>query len=87
MTGEVCAGLGSSAAILYYNDSVTYPDNNVNFETYTDKNILELESLSQIYDLAPGESAESIENWSLYKANGTPDKFTRVCRFLVMRRF
>ena len=27
MTGEVCAGLGSSAAILYYNDSVTYPDN------------------------------------------------------------
>ena len=56
-----------------YKDGVTYPDNNVNFETYTDKNILELESLSQIYDLAPGESAESIENWSLYKANGTPD--------------
>jgi len=27
MTGEVIAGLGSSAAILYYNDVVTYPDN------------------------------------------------------------
>ncbi len=27
MTGEVPAGLGSSAAILYYNDTVTYPDN------------------------------------------------------------
>ena len=27
MTGEVAAGLGSSAAILYYNDVVTYPDN------------------------------------------------------------
>ena len=27
MTGEVIAGLGSSAAILYYNDTVTYPDN------------------------------------------------------------
>jgi multiple sugar transport system substrate-binding protein len=27
MTGEVCASLGSSAAILYYNDNVTYPDN------------------------------------------------------------
>ena len=27
MTGEVEAGLGSSAAILYYNDTVTYPDN------------------------------------------------------------
>jgi len=27
MTGETVAGLGSSAAILYYNDVVTYPDN------------------------------------------------------------
>lgn len=27
MTGEVIAGLGSSAAILYYNDTITYPDN------------------------------------------------------------
>lgn len=27
MTGEVIAGMGSSAAILYYNDTVTYPDN------------------------------------------------------------
>ncbi len=27
MTGETLAGVGSSAAILYYNDTVTYPDN------------------------------------------------------------
>lgn len=27
MTGEVMTGIGSSAAILYYNDTVTYPDN------------------------------------------------------------
>ncbi len=27
MTGEVMAGLGSSASVLYYNDVVTYPDN------------------------------------------------------------
>lgn len=27
MTGEVIAGISSSAAILYYNDTVTYPDN------------------------------------------------------------
>lgn len=27
MTGEVMSGLGSSAAILYYNDTVTFPDN------------------------------------------------------------
>ena len=27
MTGEVIAGIGSSAAILYYNDTITYSDN------------------------------------------------------------
>ena len=27
MTGETPSGIGSSAAILYYNDTVTYPDN------------------------------------------------------------
>lgn len=27
MTGEVMSGFGSSASILYYNDTVTYPDN------------------------------------------------------------
>lgn len=27
MTGETFAGISSSAAILYYNDTVTYPDN------------------------------------------------------------
>lgn len=26
MTGEVAAGIGSSASILYYNDTVTYPN-------------------------------------------------------------
>ena len=29
MTGDVVCGLGSSAAILYYNDTVTYPDGHV----------------------------------------------------------
>lgn len=27
MTGEVVSGIGSSASILYYNDTVTYPNN------------------------------------------------------------
>lgn len=27
MTGQVIAGIGSSASILYYNDRITYPDN------------------------------------------------------------
>lgn len=27
MTGHTCAGIGSSASVLYYNDEITYPDN------------------------------------------------------------
>ena len=27
MTGETCAGIGSSASVLYYNEEITYPDN------------------------------------------------------------
>lgn len=27
MTGETIAGIGSSASVLYYNDTITYPDN------------------------------------------------------------
>lgn len=27
MTGQVIAGIGSSASVLYYNDKITYPDN------------------------------------------------------------
>lgn len=27
MTGQTCAGIGSSASVLYYNDQITYPDN------------------------------------------------------------
>lgn len=27
MTGQTCAGIGSSASVLYYNDVITYPDN------------------------------------------------------------
>lgn len=27
MTGHTCAGIGSSASILYYNDKITYPNN------------------------------------------------------------
>ena len=27
LTGQTCAGIGSSASVLYYNDEITYPDN------------------------------------------------------------
>lgn len=43
-----------------------YPDGNVNFETFTNEDFLELESLGPLTTLKPGESVEHEEEWSLF---------------------
>lgn len=49
-----------------------YPDFNVNFEAYTDKDILELETLSPLVELQPGESVTHREEWSLHREVALP---------------
>jgi hypothetical protein len=44
-----------------------YPDYGCNFEIYTDRNSLELETLGPLRDLKLGETAEYIEHWWLFK--------------------
>ena len=44
-----------------------YPDFGCNFEIYTDSHSLELESLGPLRNLKPGETAEHIEYWWLFK--------------------
>lgn len=44
-----------------------YPDFGCNFETYTDDNSLELETLGPLRNLEPGETAEHTEHWWLFK--------------------
>jgi len=48
-----------------YVDNVDYPDLNSNFEVYTAGGFIELETLSPLYRLAPGESAAHTEKWEL----------------------
>jgi hypothetical protein len=48
-----------------YIDGETYPDLGCNFETYTDANMLEIESLSPLRKLNPGESVGHTERWAL----------------------
>jgi len=43
-----------------------YPDRNCNFETYTDEDILEIETLSPLTSLAPGGVLEATEEWELF---------------------
>jgi len=45
----------------------TYPDGNVSYETFMCKHMVEMESLSPIFEIAPGASAEHCEIWALTK--------------------
>lgn len=44
-----------------------YPDGGCSFETYTNNEFIEVESLGRLNTVKPGETVENIESWSLYK--------------------
>lgn len=45
-----------------------YPDFGCNCESYTDADIIEIESLGPLSQIKPGESVEYTEDWYLFKA-------------------
>jgi hypothetical protein len=49
-----------------------YTDFGCNFETFTNNEMLELESLGALTNLAPGQTAEHRETWSLFDAVPAP---------------
>lgn len=44
----------------------TYPDSGVNFETFTNEDMLEIETLGPIIELEPGKTVEHSERWELF---------------------
>ncbi|MCL2741947.1 MAG: DUF4380 domain-containing protein, partial [Oscillospiraceae bacterium] len=48
-----------------------YPDFGSSFETYTDGDFLEMETLSPMVTLGPGDSVSHSERWGLF--GGVPD--------------
>jgi hypothetical protein len=48
-----------------YEKGKTYPDGGCNFETFTNQDMLEVESLGPLTTLQPGETAEHTERWML----------------------
>jgi hypothetical protein len=48
-----------------YEDGKTYPDNGVNLETFTNEDMLEMESLGPMTKLPPGKTVEHTEHWEL----------------------
>jgi hypothetical protein len=50
-----------------YDDEAEYPDFGLcSYETYTNAGMLEMETLSPMWDLEPGDSADHVEVWSLH---------------------
>jgi hypothetical protein len=52
-----------------YDPKSKYPDFGSNTEVYTDKDIIELETLGSLGKISPGGSAVHVENWFLFKEN------------------
>jgi len=48
-------------------EGATYPDFGCNFETYTDGDFMEVETVGQLVKLQPGETVTHVEHWNLFK--------------------
>jgi hypothetical protein len=61
--------LGSELFIKRYqaDPSKTYPDFGCSYETFTNADFLEIETLGPMTKLAPGASVNHVERWSLHK--------------------
>jgi hypothetical protein len=53
-----------------FQEGTTYADNGCNFESFTNEQILEVESLGPLVSLQPNESAAHIERWELHQVTG-----------------
>ena len=51
---------------IEFDESATYPDRGCNFETFTNEEMLEVEALGPIVELAPGESTTHTEQWHVF---------------------
>ena len=63
----VCLNHGTAFRITTdYIPGASYPDNGCSTEMYSCASFLEVETLSPLYTLKPGEACEHTENWELF---------------------
>lgn len=53
------------------------------FETFTNKEMLEVETLGPLTKLAPGASVEHVENWYLFADVPAPQNDAEVAKFVL----
>src|SRR5262249_50034719 len=51
---------------VVFDEGKTYPDGGANIETFSDAEVLEIESLGPLTRLEPGAKVESVEEWELF---------------------
>lgn len=58
-----------------FEEGKAYPDQGVNFETFTYPHMLEIETLGPLVKLAPGATVEHVERWEIApEADATPER-------------
>lgn len=65
-----------------YTPAMPYPDKGCNYETYTDENILEMETLGPLVRLEPGQEATLTEHWELFGGIGSADDEAAIDRLI-----
>jgi hypothetical protein len=67
--GIVEAGLDDRLFVKNFDwvEGAQYADGGVNFETFSNELMLEVESLGPLITLKPGKSVEHVETWQLFK--------------------
>jgi hypothetical protein len=83
LNGEVFVKRGKA------DPSKAYPDFGCSFETFTNNEFLEIETLGPLTKLQPGQTVELVEDWSLFRdaklANVSDEELDRVVLPLVKR--
>ncbi|MEO2090156.1 MAG: hypothetical protein ABGY75_11745 [Gemmataceae bacterium] len=54
-----------------YRDGAVYPDRGTRYQTFSNEDMLEMETVGELGTLKPGESASLVESWELF--GGVPD--------------
>lgn len=56
-----------------HNMQAAYPDFGSSYETYLNKEFVQMETLSPLYEIQPGEGIRHVENLTLFKINNAPN--------------
>lgn len=68
-----------------YRDSAVYPDRGTRYQTFSNQDMLEMETVGELVMLQPGESATLAESWELYTDIPSIQSEADVIRHIVPR--